>query len=303
MQEALAPIIPQFSVQEADFFPSYPLSRLTTLRIGGPCELLAVPKTEAALLRLLSLLRDAGIPRVILGNGSNILAPDEGYRGVVIKTTALREVRLADDVICAASGAPLTSLVQAANAAGIGGLSSLCGIPATVGGAAFMNAGAFGSTFGDAVREVRVAPASGGPPFLLSRGECDFSYRKSIFQARTLTVLSVRITGPSADPARLAAEAARVLSERRERHPAEYPNAGSIFRRPAVGYAGKMIEEAGLSGFCIGGAEVSRKHAGFIVNKGGATANDVRTLIAEIQSKVYERTGVFLVREIEYLGE
>ena len=303
MQKALGVILAEFSVFESDFFPFYPLSDLTTLRIGGPCRMLAVPKSEAVLLRLLSLLDEAGIPRVILGNGSNILAPDEGYRGVVIRTTALRDVYLADGGIHAACGTPLSAVIRVANKAGIGGLASLAGIPATVGGAVFMNAGAFGACIGDAVSFVRAAPQVGGTALQLLGSECLFSYRRSIFQSHTLPILSACFTGPEEAPDELCALSATALRTRRERHPTDLPNAGSIFRRPREGEAWRLIERAGLRGACVGGAMVSQKHAGFIVNAGGATAKDVRTLIARIQTEVYERTGILLAREIEYLGE
>lgn len=303
MQQALAAIVARFSIHEIDFFPSYPLSRLTTLRIGGPCTLLAVPKSEEVLLSLLSLLDEQGIPRVLLGNGSNILAPDEGYRGVVIRTSALRDLSVREGEIRAACGVPLFSLVQAANAEGVAGLSRLAGIPGTVGGALFMNAGAFSACMGDTVKTVRVVPANGGTPFTLTRRECDFSYRKSIFQARTLLILSALFSGEAAAPHLLTEESRQIMERRRAKQPLELPNAGSTFRRPAEGFAGRLIEESGLCGVSVGGATVSRKHAGFIVNTGGATAKDVRTLISMIQNEVYERTGIRLVREIEYLGE
>lgn len=303
MQKALSRIISDFSVFECDFFPSYPLSRLTTFRIGGPCTVLAVPKSTKVLTELLFLLDNAGIPRVILGNGSNILAPDDGYHGVVVRTTAMKDVKTVSHTIEAECGTPLSTIVHAANSAGIAGFSRLAGIPATLGGALFMNAGAFGECIGDRVLTVRAVPSNGGTPLTLTRAECLFDYRKSVFQAHSLVVLSARLSGGRAPSSRLEAESKETIERRAEKHPLDLPSAGSAFRRPPNDYAGRLIEAAGLLGYAIGGAAVSEKHAGFIVNRGGATAHDVKTLIKHIRQTVMERFGVMLMREIEYLGE
>lgn len=303
MQKALSRIFSEFSVSECDFFPSYPLSKLTTFRIGGPCTVLAVPKNVRVLTDLLSRLDNAGIPRVILGNGSNILAPDDGYCGVVIRTTAIREVKAFSHTIEADCGAPLSAVIRTANANGIAGFSHLAGIPATLGGALFMNAGAFGECIGDRVLTVRAIPAAGGPSLTLTRAECCFDYRKSVFQAHSLIVLSARLSGGRAPVAQLEEESEETLAARLKKHPLDLPSAGSAFRRPEKDYAGRLIEAAGLSGYTIGGASVSEKHAGFIVNHGGASARDVKSLIEYIRRTVMDRFGVMLMREIEYLGE
>lgn len=303
MQRALSRIFSDFSILDCDFFPSYPLSALTTLRIGGPCTALAVPKNERALSDLLARLDGEGIPRVILGNGSNVLAPDEGYRGVVIRTTAIRDACADGNVLTASCGTPLSSLVHLANTSGVSGFAALAGIPATLGGALFMNASAFGACIGERVLSVSAVPASGGPPLTLMRTDCAFDYRKSIFQAHSLVVLSARLSGDDEAPEALLQESRDVLAARAKKHPLEYPSAGSVFRRPPGDYAGRLIEAAGLSGYKIGGAEVSTKHAGFIVNRGNATAKDVKMLIEHIRTTVRERFGVLLVREVEYLGE
>ena len=303
MQQALSRIFSEFSVLECDFFPSYPLSKLTTFRIGGACTVLAVPKSTGVLCELLSRLDQAGIPRILLGNGSNVLASDEGYRGVVIRTTAIKGVEAVSGSITAECGAPLSAIVRLANALGISGFSRLAGIPATLGGALFMNAGAYGECVGDRVHSVFAVSSSGGTPFTLSGEECLFGYRKSVFQMHSLVILSARLFGAEASATALEEESARTIAARAEKQPLEYPSAGSVFRRPAGDYAGRLIEAAGLSGYQIGGAAVSEKHAGFIVNRGGASADDVKKLIDHIRATVKERFGVSLVREIEYLGE
>lgn len=303
MQKALAPILAQFSTSECDFIPSYPLAGLTTFRIGGAAELLAVPKSEEALLRLLALLADAGIPRLLIGNGSNLLASDAGYRGVVIRTTQLHQITCSAHTITAGCGAALSAVAAAANRHGIGGFPSLAGIPATVGGAIFMNAGAGNTTVGDRVVSVRAVPARGGHPVILSQDECHFGYRKSIFMSRGLLVLSAELSGEPGDPTLLLSQTAEAIAARRSKQPLTLPSAGSVFKRPPGDYAARLIEAAGLKGRRVGGAAVSEKHAGFIVNLGDARAADVKALVEIIRATVFEQFGVLLEREIEYLGE
>ena len=303
MQTALNEILSAFSADECEFFPSYPLARLTTLRIGGPADMLAVPRSTDAFCRLLRLLSETGLPRFIMGNGSNLLAPDEGYRGVVIRTSALRRLTVEGSVLTAECGVLLPAISHLANTEGISGFSQLSGIPATLGGAIYMNAGAKDECIGDRVLAVRVVPASGGEPFELGGGECCFSYRKSIFCGRGLVILSATLSGGVEAPALLMERTEQALRKRRETQPLEYPSAGSLFRRPPGDFAGRLIEEAGLKGYRVGGAEISRKHAGFLINVGGATAADVRTLTAQVGAVVEECFGVTLEREIEYLGE
>lgn len=303
MQKALSCIVSSFAVSECDFFPSYRLAQSTTLRIGGTATMLASPKSEEALLRLLRLLSDYGIPRYLIGNGSNLLAPDEGYCGVVIRTGALRTVSVRGNSVFAAAGASLASVAHAAAIHGIGGFPALSGIPATVGGALFMNAGAGDATIGERVVSVRVAPPCGGEPFTLLRDECHFAYRKSIFQRRGMVILSCELTGPPTPPAELFSAAAEFAKKRRATQPLDLPSAGSVFLRPKGDAAGRLIEAAGLKGARIGGAAVSERHAGFIVNAGGATAADFRALVERVRAEVLAHSGVALTREIEYMGE
>ncbi|MBO7292755.1 MAG: FAD-binding protein, partial [Clostridia bacterium] len=219
MQKALAPILAQFSDSKCEFFPSYPLAQLTTFRIGGAAEMLAAPKSEEALLRLLSLLADAGIPRVVIGNGSNLLASDAGYRGVVIRTGGLHQIRRSAHTITAECGAALSAVAAMANRHGIGGFPSLAGIPGTLGGAIFMNAGAGDTAIGDRVLSVRAVPACGGVPITLGHDECHFGYRKSIFMSRGLLVLSAEITGEPEAPELLLSRTAEAIAARRSKQP------------------------------------------------------------------------------------
>ncbi len=303
MHKALARVQLSFSHDECEFRSGALLSRLTTFRIGGPCLALAMPRTEAALCRLLSLLYSEGIPRTVIGNGSNLLAPDQGYPGVVISTRLLNKFSLCEQTILTGAGASLSSVCRAASRAGLDGFASLVGIPATVGGALYMNAGAHGTAIGDLVRSVRVLPFCGGEPLLLSREECHFGYRKSIFSRRGLVVLGATLSGERISAEEAVEKERAALAHRCATQPLSLPSAGSVFRRPPDDYAGRLIEAAGLKGRSVGGAQISSHHAGFIVNTGGATASDVLTLIGIARDTVRERFGVTLELEIEYLGE
>ena len=303
MHKALSRVLSELSPEDVELEFNCPLSQYTSFRIGGPAAALALPKSEEALCRLLALLDEAGIAHTVLGNGSNVLAPDEGYAGVIILTRKLHYFSISEQTITASAGASLTAISRAATRRGIAGFAPLVGIPATLGGALFMNAGAGGATVGERVLSVRAVPATGGVPLTLSCGECLFDYRSSVFSRRCLVILGATLSGSAADTAALLDGEARAVAHRHATQPLQYPSAGSVFRRPPGDYAGRLIEAAGLKGYAVGGAMVSPLHAGFIVNTGGATAHDVKELVRIVTEKVRERFGVTLVREIEYLGE
>ncbi|MBR7095792.1 MAG: UDP-N-acetylmuramate dehydrogenase [Clostridia bacterium] len=303
MHKALSRVLSELSPEDVELEFNCPLSQLTSFRIGGPAAALALPKSEEGLCRLLALLDEAGIAHTVLGNGSNVLAPDEGYAGVIILTRKLHYFSISEQTITASTGASLSALCRAATRRGLAGFSALVGIPATLGGALFMNAGAGGRTIGERVRAVRAVPSVGGTPFTLSCGECLFGYRTSVFARRGLVILGAELTGEAGERVALLDEETRAVAHRRATQPLHLPSAGSVFRRPQGDYAGRLIEAAGLKGYAVGGAQVSPLHAGFIVNTGGATAHDVKELVRIITETVRERFGVSLVREIEYLGE
>ncbi len=303
MQKTLARVLSELSPEDFEVLIDYPLAKLTTFRIGGPAAALVLPESEDALCRLLSLLDREGVARTVLGNGSNILASDEGYAGVVILTRKLHYFSISEQTITASAGASLSALCRAATRRGISGFSPLVGVPATLGGALFMNAGAHGATIGERVLCVRAVPSAGGAPLSLSQGECHFDYRTSAFSRRGLVILGADLWGERSESHRLLAEEERAVAHRRATQPLHLPSAGSVFRRPPGDYAGRLIEAAGLKGLSVGGAQVSPLHAGFIVNTGGATAADVKELVRIVTETVRERFGVTLQREIEYLGE
>lgn len=279
-----------------------PLSDYTSFRIGGAADAFLLPDTERELLALLHFLSAEGIPFRVIGNGTNLLVSDRGVRGAVVSTRHIRGITATGCSVRAAAGAPLGVLCRTLAERSLDGLAPLYGIPGTVGGAVVMNAGAFGATVSDHLRYVSVYDADVGEVRTLSAGELDFSYRhSSLIGKRGRVLLSAEFSFPVADSEKIREKMREVLLERMQKQPTALPCAGSIFLKPSTGYAAKWIEMAGLSGYRIGGAAVSVKHAGFIVNLGGATASDVLALIEYIQNEVKTRFGIELVPEIEYV--
>lgn len=274
----------------------------TTFRIGGPAELFVTPESEAALCRAVEACRAADLPYQIVGNGSNLLVSDEGIEGAVIAVgEGLDGVEPVPGGLRAGAGVRLSSLCRAAQAQGLSGLEFAFGIPGTLGGGLFMNAGAYGGELAQVVRRVRVLTREGE---LRTReaAQCAFGYRHSAFMDNGDVILAAELALTPDDPAAIEARMQTYLQRRKEKQPLEYPSAGSVFRRPAGHYAGALIERSGLKGARVGGAQVSEKHAGFIINCGGATAGDVRALIEQIQRKVRQDSGVELECEVRFIG-
>lgn len=292
-----------------------PLRRYTTFQIGGKASLLASPENTGQLLTALRLWRSEGegIPLLTVGRGSNLLAPDSGFPGLILCTRAVREVTLTPEpdgsvrlsAGCGALLSHLASLCADASPA-LSGLEFACGIPGTLGGAVVMNAGAYGGAIGDILSCSRYFDTEDGTLHTLPAAEHHFAYRHSVYQEHPSWVLldaELRLSPGEADAIRAAME--QHLAARRQSQPLEYPNAGSIFRRPVQPgvYVGKLIQDCGLKGYSIGGAQVSEKHAGFIINRGGATAADVRQLIRHIRACVREQYGIQLECELCILPE
>ena len=277
-----------------------PLSELTSFRIGGPAAACAMLRSEAELVRALTFCREEGICCRLLGNGTNVLAPDEGFAGLILRLEPDGAPRFDGCRVICGAGQSLAAVAKESIARGLAGLEALSGIPGTIGGAVAMNAGAYGSEIGALLSEVTFL--SGGRVETVSVGSDDFGYRKSPFGAPERIVLSA-VMALSPDDGGASARMADFSRRRREKQPLAYPSAGSVFRRPAGHYAGALIEQCGLKGLTIGGAAVSDRHAGFIVNMGGATCADVQALITIIQTTVFERTGVRLEREVKFLSE
>jgi UDP-N-acetylmuramate dehydrogenase len=272
------------------------LSGLTTFRIGGPCENYCVPANTARMVELLQTLENP----VILGGGSNILAADKGVREPVVHTAGLRHFAFEGETVRAGCGVSLPELSRAAAREGLSGLEWASGIPGSLGGAVAMNAGAYGGEMSQAVTEVLAFDGNAA----VAMTEFGFSYRHSIFlDTPALTVLEATLRLVRDGPAEICARMEAHMQARNSRQPANMPSAGSFFKRPKGGYAAALIEECGLKGTAVGGAMVSDKHSGFIVNTGGASCEDVLRLAALVRETVFTGTGIELEPEVRLLGD
>ncbi len=281
-----------------------PMSQHTTFKIGGPADRYVTVHNENALAELVKTAVDAGIPYFILGNGSNLLVADTGYRGVVITLGGeFKEIILEEDgctVRCGA-GAMLSALCKFAADRSLSGLEFAWGIPGSAGGAVYMNAGAYGGEMKDVLVSASAVTA-GGEMKTIPAEKLDLSYRHSIFSGGTDIVTSLRVKLTTAAPEEIHAKMNDLMGRRRDKQPLEYPSAGSTFKRPVGYFTAALIEQCGLKGVSVGGAQVSSKHSGFVINTGGATAQDVLDLIDHVRRVVNEQTGVTLETEVELLG-
>ncbi len=283
-----------------------PLSKHTTFRIGGPARLFLVPRTAAELAAALESCHEAGVRPLFLGNGSNLLVPGKGYDGVVLSMGEYARLSFEEGRIYASGGALLSKISAAALEHGLTGLEFAGGIPGSAGGAAVMNAGAYGGEMAQVVEFVDVLDLEGSPR-RVPAAACEFAYRRSAFSGGELLVagVSFRLTPGNREEIRDKME--DLARRRREKQPLEYPSAGSTFKRPAPladgtpVYAAALIDQCGLKGLTVGGAQVSEKHAGFLINKGGATFEDVLKLIEQVQEAVQNQTGVSLEPEVKIL--
>ncbi len=280
-----------------------PLAAYTSLRIGGPAALMLFPKSAGEIAALCLIMAAVGERPLMLGNGSNVLAPDEGLDRAVIVTSRVISCSVDGEQIAAECGASLTKLAAAAAAEGLSGLEFAYGIPGTVGGALVMNAGAYGGEMKDVVIKtdyLRICDDN-IDIFSVEGEEHGFSYRASRFGPEDV-ILKTRMRLKEGRPEEIRKKMKDLMSRRRASQPLELPSAGSAFKRPAGGYAAELIERAGLKGFSVGGAKVSEKHAGFIVNSGGARSGDVLRLMEHIRETVLARFGVELQPEIKILS-
>ena len=275
-----------------------PLAAHCTFKIGGPADVFALPETEEQLCRVIALCKEQGVKYYLLGNGSNILFADEGFSGVVIDVSALdAEIAVEDTVLTAGAGVRLAALCKAALKHGLSGLEFAYGIPGTVGGAVYMNAGAYGGEMKDVLVSVRYLTAE-GEVVQASAAELDLSYRHSIFEENGGCILSAQFALQPGNAADIRAKMDELMAKRADKQPLDKPSAGSTFKRPAGAFAAALIDQCGLRGFRHGGAAVSEKHCGFVVNLGGATCADVLALCDEVRAIVKEKTGFDLEKEI-----
>ena len=280
-----------------------PMTKHTSFHIGGPAELMAQPQSEAELQSLLVKAAEAAVPVTLVGNGSNLLVRDKGIRGLVIKLgNMLRDINASGNVLTFGSGVSLAQASKKAAELGLSGMEFAVGIPGSIGGAVYMNAGAYDGEMSKVVKSVRVMDAA-GEVSELSAGELDFGYRHSALQGSGKIVTSVTVELAAGDKQAIAEKMADFSNRRITKQPLELPSAGSMFKRPPGYFAGTLIDQTGLKGYTVGGAQVSTKHAGFVVNIGGATAADVLQLISDVQAKVFAAHGVHLEPEVLVLGE
>jgi len=279
------------------------MSKHTSFRIGGPADYLAQPLSISELQAVLTKAKELQLPVTIIGNGSNLLVRDKGIRGLVIKLgNALIDIQVNDNILTFGSGVSLGLAGRKAADLGLSGMEFACGIPGSIGGAVFMNAGAYDGEMSDIVREVQVL-ASDGQVKAIPAKDLAFSYRHSAIQGSGMLVLSVTVELRHGDKATIEAKMADLNQRRISKQPLEWPSAGSTFKRPPGYFAGTLIDQAGLKGYTVGGAQVSPKHAGFVVNVGGATASDVLNLIHDVQDKIMAEKGVKLEPEVMVIGE
>ena len=280
-----------------------PMAKHTSFRIGGPADVLAQPGNEAELAELLKRAAHHAVPVTLVGNGSNLLVRDKGIRGLVIKLSNLfSSITVAGNVLTFGSGISLAMASKKAASLSLSGLEFAVGIPGTIGGAVYMNAGAYDGEMAKVVTSVQVMDRQ-GQSSQLKADELDFSYRHTALQNSGLIVTSVTVSLQPGEAESIKAKMDDFSQRRIAKQPLELPSAGSMFKRPVGYFAGTLIEQTGLKGYTVGGAQVSTKHAGFVVNVGGATAKDVLQLISDVQDRVLAAQGVQLEPEVLVLGE
>ena len=279
-----------------------PLSKHSSFHIGGAADLAVFPTSSDALCRVLAVLRKQDLPVLVIGNGSNVVFADEGYRGVVVFTGKCREITINDGTVCADAGVSLSALAARVRDESLSGLEFAFGIPGTLGGAVYMNAGAYGGSMSDVCVKTEYYDLETGKVSRLCEGEQCFGYRTSIYQKHPeRIILGATLKLQKGDREAISKTMSAYKEKRQATQPLDKPNAGSVFKRPEGYFAGKLIEDCGLKGLTVGGAQVSQKHAGFIVNVGGATCEDVKRLIDQIKTTVLQQTGVELECEIRFL--
>ncbi|MBW4802047.1 UDP-N-acetylmuramate dehydrogenase [Loigolactobacillus coryniformis] len=296
-EPTLAELFPQIEIKLAE-----PLSRYTYTKTGGKADILAFPKSIAEVQSLVTYAHTAHLPLTVIGNASNLIVKDGGIRGLVLILTSMAVIKVTGTTLYAQAGAKLIDTTIAAANASLTGIEFAAGIPGSVGGAMFMNAGAYGGEMSDAVATVTVLLPD-GTVSELSRTALHFAYRHSIIQENHSVVLAATFVLAKGDQATIKAQMADFNARRSAKQPLEYPSCGSVFKRPTGYFTGKLIHEAGLQGHIIGGVQVSTKHAGFMVNLGNGTATDYINLIRHVQTVVFDQFGVALEPEVRIIGE
>jgi UDP-N-acetylmuramate dehydrogenase len=297
MKELFVPIVGPEGVREHE-----PMSAHTTFAVGGPADCMVFPADANQLAAVLETARRAGLPTLVLGRGSNLLCADAGVRGLVVSTENMQTLSLEGTTVTAGAGVTLAHAAEFAAAHGLTGLEFACGIPGSLGGAVYMNAGAYGGEMKDVVADATLLDPD-GRLMTLAGSDMGFAYRHSLLREEPLICVAARLALAPDDQAAIRARMADLTQRRESRQPLEMASAGSTFKRPQGHYTGPLIIDCGLSGCRIGGAQVSTKHAGFVVNTGTATADDVASLIYHIEQTVWQKTGVRLETEVRFVGD
>lgn len=278
-----------------------PMSAHTTFKVGGPAALMALPVTEQQLVSAVKLARSEGFEPLMVGLGSNLLVDDHGLERFVIKTAPqMNACRVEGNLLSAWAGAPLAQVANAAAEHSLTGLEFAHGIPGSLGGAVVMDAGAYGGEMRQVVHSVRALNANCEVETLTAE-QCQFGYRHSVFSDGSRMVLSAEMELQPGDQTLIRGQMAELMAKRKEKQPLEWPSAGSTFKRPEGYFAAALIDQCGLKGLKVGGAQVSEKHAGFVINAGGATCYDILCLMDEVRDRVFRETGVKLEAEVKYL--
>lgn len=278
-----------------------PMKDHTSFKVGGPADLFLMPQTQTELQQVLKICKESDKPLYIMGNGSNLIVRDKGYRGIIVSTKALNQVEVQGTTLIAEPGISLKDLANIALKENLTGLEFASGIPGSLGGAVTMNAGAYDGEMKGVIQSITVITEDGSLKTIPAE-ECQFGYRSSILQQHGWILIRVELGLKHGDCQAIEAKMLNLNTQRQTKQPLEYPSAGSTFRRPEGYYAGKLVQDAGFKGYAIGGAQVSEKHSGFVINKGGATAADILNLIGAIQAAVKEKFGVDLKTEVIVIG-
>lgn len=276
------------------------LAPYCSMKVGGNAKYLALPKNEAELTEAIVFFREKGERIIVVGNCSNLIFPDSGFDGAVIITTAMRGISIEDGIITAYCGEPLSTLARFACENSLSGLEFCYGIPGTIGGGVYMNAGAYGGELSDRFIS-GVFLDENLNRIVITAEEMGFGYRQSRMNKENLVLISASFSGIDGDKAQIKAKMDELMATRKAKQPLEFPSCGSAFKRPTGHFAGALIEQCGLKGYTIGGAQVSEKHAGFVINRGNATATDVLTLMKNVTDIVLKKTGVLLEPEIRVI--
>lgn len=289
--------------EQVEILVAEPMKNHTTFRIGGPADALALPKTPEEVAEVVRFCHEHAQSYYVLGNGSNLLVSDEGYRGLVLQLYRnFNDIQVNGETITVQSGAMLAAVARTAYQTGLTGLEFASGIPGTIGGAVVMNAGAYGGEMKNVLKEVTVLTKE-GEVLVIPAKALELGYRTSVIPKNGWIVLGAVLRLKKGDQEQILARMEELKEQRITKQPLDLPSAGSTFKRPEGYFAGKLIMDAGLRGFTVGGAQVSEKHCGFVVNRGNATAADVWELICEVKRRVKEMTGVELEPEVKLLGD